>query len=131
METFMLGVMILSATLGGHLFWCWHRDKVRDRSIEAFIVGQRKGHYQGWLAHARGIPLSSLPPTLKEIEQATGSNEVQGLSTYWFGYADDDRSAMWDCTVTAKRGDAAWKKWEARKVKELNEIYLGSDQRRS
>jgi hypothetical protein len=123
METW--GALVLLALIvSTGILWVRHETKVRDRIDRAFSVGRRQGYYEGWLAHANATPLQSMPPRLKEIEEAIGIQQGWGIDLY--DYQDTD-----ELVQSGSLGKVSWEEWQARKLKELNAKYLGSNQEAS
>ena len=123
METW--GALVLLALIvSTGILWVRHETKVRDRIDRAFRIGRRHGYYEGWLAHANATPLQAMPPRLQEIEEAIGMQ--QGWGRGFYDYPDTD-----ELVQSGSLGKVSWEEWQARKLKELNEKYLGSDQKAS
>lgn len=97
-----------------------HERKVRDRIDNAFGLGRRLGHFEGWMSHAEGSPLQVMPPRLQEIEEAI--NVAQGWGTSFFDYPDTDELAQSGSCIS-------WDQWQAQRLKDLNDKYLASNRK--
>jgi hypothetical protein len=112
----LIVVVIIYAVVA---LWVRHEAKVRGRISRAFSIGQLHGHYEGWLAHARGSPLYSMPPRAQEIEEVIGTR--QGWGNGFYNYPDTDEFVQ-----SGTLGNLTWGEWQARKLKELNDKYKAS-----
>jgi hypothetical protein len=112
------GLLFFGALITAAILWIQHEKTVRTRLDRAYGVGRDKGYYEGWLAHANGTPLHTMPPRLQEIEEVTGIS--QGWGNNFYSYPDTDELVQSGCL-----GNIAWEEWQARKLKQLNDKYAG------
>jgi hypothetical protein len=97
-----------------------HTEKARDRVYRAYEIGQLRGNFEGWMAHAKGMPLRSMPPILYDVEEALGQRHG------WGGWRDSfyDYLSTPDLPPLSTLEGLTLEEWQARKLKELNEKYL-------
>lgn len=116
-----LGSLVFMALfVGVGVLWYRHGLKVRERVYRVYELGQLRGQFEGWLAHAKGMPLRSMPPMLYDIEEVLGQRHGWG----------DWRDSFYDYLCTPELppvetlGGLSLEEWQATKLKELNEKFL-------
>jgi hypothetical protein len=93
---------------------------MQRRLEDANRLGWRQGYFEGWIAHAKGVPLHVVPPTLFEVEEVLRQRH---------GWREWPRDSLFDYLRIAELSDGVapdcpkWKEWETRKIKELNDKY--------
>ena len=108
------GLIFLAVLVAAGILWYRHETKVRDRIDRAFSIGRRQGYNEGWLDHANGNPLHSMPPRMQEVEEAIGIR--QGWGSGFYDFPDTD-----ELVQSGMLGNVTWDEWQARKLKELND----------
>ena len=95
--------------------------KKREHTQRVYDLGRRQGYFEGWVSHAKGTTLDSMPPRLQEIEDATEIDQGGWGEKGFYNYPDTDKLVQ-----SGMLGNVSWEEWQARRLKELNEQYLGT-----